>query len=182
MRATVRIGVSFALLFVTVKMIFFWTGISQYNVVPAVLINILLLLLAVAVGLYVSKRKDNSGSALSDIKNGMTSGVPYAILVSVFLYFYYDTIDPGFNAHQIAEAQIGIERILENPIELQGVRESNAEFELLSKEEIYEKLKSGPEGFYNPTATMTVSMLAMLLLTTMYSIFITVIYRKIVFR
>lgn len=183
MRPTVLSGLSFALLWITIKMIFFWSGAYLYNVVPTVLINMFLLLMAIAVGLYYQKRnEDERGNALQDIKNGLTAGVPYAVIVSVFIYFYYSSIDLGFNQHQISDAHMGIQKLLESPADLEGVRASNAEFEVMTKEEIFEKLKEGPEGFYKPSSTMTLSMLAMLLLATLNSIVITVIYRKIVFK
>ena len=104
------------------------------------------------------------------------------MIVSIFIYYYYSEIDPEFNKHQIAEAHMGIKKELDKPNGLEKARAQNAEFEILSKEEIYEKLKTGPEGFYKASSTMTLSMLALLLLATLNSIFITVIYRKIVFR
>jgi hypothetical protein len=183
MRVTVKTGVIFAGVWILAKMIFFWTGMVGYNVVPAVLLNMLFVLASIAVGLYLHKRKATDDSnALSDIKNGMTAGVPYAMIVSVFIYFYYSDIDPGFNQHQIAEAHMGVKKELEKPGGLEKARESNPEFELLSKEQIYEKLKSGPAGFYKASSTMTLSMLALLLLATLNSIFVTVIYRRVVFK
>ena len=100
----------------------------------------------------------------------------------MFIYFYYNSIDPGYNQHQLSEAYTEIQKLLDTPEGLQQVRNSNPEFEVLTKEEIYDKLKQGPEGFYNPTSTMTLSMLGLLVLGTMNSIFIAVIYRKVVFR
>jgi hypothetical protein len=164
-------------------MLFFWTGATGFNIVPSVLLNMLCVLLSIAVGLFLHKRKETEASnALNDIKNGLTAGVPYAMIVSIFIYFYYSEIDPEFNKHQIAEAHMGIKKELDKPNGLEKARAQNAEFEILSKEEIYEKLKIGPEGFYKASSTMTLSMLALLLLATLNSIFITVIYRKIVFR
>lgn len=164
-------------------MIFFWTGAVGYNVVPSVLINMFCLLASIAIGLYLQKRQDQgAGNALNDIKNGLSAGLPYALIVSVFIYFYYSEIDPGFNEHQIAEAQAGIEKVIADPDQLAEVKESNADFEVMTDEEIFEEMMQGPRSFYKPTAVMTVSMLAMLLLGTLNSIFITIIYRKIVFR
>lgn len=183
MKVTIKIGILFALIWMIIKMGLFFTGAFAYNVVPAVMINILCLLLAISVGLYKQKRADTEGgNALRDIKNAMSAGVPYAVLVSIFIFFYYSKIDPGFNEHQIAEAEVGIQKMLDNPDDFAEVKKSNAEFEVMTKEDIYDKLIQGPRGFYSPTSTMTVSMLAMLLLTTMNSIFITIVYRKIVFK
>lgn len=183
MRVTVKAGLGFALLWILIKMVFFWTGSLNYNIVPAVLLNMLCLIAAIGVGLYLHKRKETEvGNALNDIKNAMTAAVPYILVVSVFIYFYYNNIDPEYNQHQLSEAYTEIQKLLDTPEGLQQVRNSNPEFEVLTKEEIYDKLKQGPEGFYNPTSTMTLSMLGLLVLGTMNSIFIAVIYRKVVFR
>lgn len=183
MRVTVLSGLSFALLWITIKMVFFWTGITDYNVVPAALLNMLFLLLAISIGLYIHKRRESeSGNALLDIKNAMTAGVPYIVVVSLFIYFYYSSIDPAFNEHQINEALTTIQKDLDNPEGLKAYRAQNPDFEVMTKEEIFESVKSGPETFYNPKATATITLLAMLLLATLNSILIAVIYRKIVFR
>jgi hypothetical protein len=183
MRVTVLTGLTFALLWITVKMIFFWTGALGTNIKPAVLLNMLFLLSAIAVGLYLHKRQEKEpGNALLDIKNAMTAGVPYLVTVALFIYFYYGSIDPEFNQHQISEALTGIQKELDSPEGLANYRESNAEFEVMTKEEIFESIRTGPETFYSAKATAIIALLAMLLLATLNSILVAVIYRKIVFR
>jgi len=183
MKTTVRTGLVFALVWILFKMILLWTGAFRYDIVPPVLFNMLCLLLAISVGLYLHKRQEGTkGSALTDIKNGLSAGMPYAIIVSVFIYLYYDKIDPEFNGHQIAEAHQGIMEMLDDPESLEKLREDNAEFEVKTKKEIFESLKQGPANFYNAGSTMTLSLLSMLILGTLNSIFVTVIYRKVVFR
>lgn len=183
MRITVRIGLLFALIWITLKMIFLWGEFFKYDIVPAVMLNMLCLLLAVAVGLYLHKKEEKEyGNALNDIKNGLSAAMPYALVVGVFIYFYYSKIDPDYNAHQIADAKYEIQKLVDNPETLAEVKASNEEFEVKTKEEIYGELVKGPESFYNPTSTMTISLLAMLLLGTLNSIFVTVIYRKTIFR
>ena len=155
----------------------------EYNVVPSVMINIFMLLASIAVGLYLQKRRAlSSSNALQDIKNGMTAGVPYIVIVCLFLFTYYNKIDPGFNEHQIAEAHAGIQKLMDSPDGFKELQDSNAEFEVMSREEIFENLKKGPEGFYSAKATTVVALLAMLLLATLNSIFITIVMRKVVFK
>lgn len=183
MKITVKVGLLFALLWILVKMVFYWTGIVGMNVVPSVLLNMLFILLAISLGLYFHKLKQTEyTNALGDIKNGMTTGVPYAMVVSVFIYFYYSKIDPEFNRHQKAEWEVAISKKLDEKGGLESAREQNPEFEVMSKEEIITKMKTGYESFYNPVSTMTLSMLALLLLATLNSIFVTVILRRIVFK
>ena len=201
MKVTVKMGVLFAAIWIASKMIFFITGITAKEIVPSVLLNILCMLLAISFGLYLQKRKDtkknheantsdniavstemSETTMLSDIKSGLTAGVPYALIVSIFMFFYYDTIDPDFNRHQIAEAEMGIQKMLDNPKELKSLRAENGDFEVMTKEEIYNSMVQGPQNFYNAKSTAIVSMLALLMLATLNSILVTIIYRKIVFK
>ncbi len=176
-------GLLFAAIWIASKMIFFITGVTEKEIVPSVLLNILFMLLAISFGLYYQKMKNTEESTmLSDIKNGLTAGVPYAIIVSIFIFFYYDTIDPDFNRHQIAEAEMGIQKMLDDPNELKTLRAENGDFEVMTKDEIYNSMIQGPQNFYNPKSTAIVSMLALLMLATLNSIFVTIIYRKIVFK
>lgn len=183
MRVTVLSGLSFALLFMLVKMLAFWTGIFAYDIVPLVFINMLFVLLSVAVGLYLDfKQTGSDRNLLLDIKNGMTAAFPYTLAVSVFLYVYYANIDPGFNKHQIAEAHLSIEQIVNDPERFAELKKSNEAFEVMSKEEIAKELKNGPENFYSPKSTMTITLLALLIWGTLNSILVTLIYRKFIFR
>ncbi|NRA10624.1 MAG: DUF4199 domain-containing protein [Crocinitomicaceae bacterium] len=183
MKITVKVGLIFAGLWILTKMIFFWSGALKYNVVPSVLLNMLFVLLAIAIGLYLHKLKQTDyTNALGDIKSGMTAGVPYAFIVSIFIYFYYEKIDPGFNEHQIAEREYALIKKLDEPDGLRKIQSANPELEVFSREEIIAKANDSNKGFYNAGSTMTLSMLALLLLATLYSIFVTVIMRRIIFR
>ncbi len=187
MRITVKVGILIAALWILIKMIFFYNSWNTREMLPIlVMINILGILLAISIGLYLQKKKDREeavdGNALRDIKSGMTAGVPYTIIVGVFLYFYYTNIDPEYNQRQIAEAEVQILQSLDSQKGLQEIRESNQKYEVMGKKEIYEEMRQGPRNLYNAKFTMTVSLLAMLLLTTVNSILITIIYRRLIFR
>jgi hypothetical protein len=175
MKITVKTGVIAALIWIALRMLIFAFDLFPYNVVPSVMLNILGVLLSIAIGLLLQKRSSTEDSnALNDIKNGMSAGVPYTVIVSVFLYFYYGKIDLDFNKHQLSE--------MSDPEKLRQIKDSNEEFEVMTKEEIYDSIIEGPRAFYSPGSTMAISMLSLLLLTTLNSIFVTVIYRRIVFR
>lgn len=183
MRVTVLTGLTFGLVWIVFKMVAHWGGFFGYDPTPAILFNMLCLLLSISIGLYLHKKQEKEyGNALNDIKNGLTAGMPYIMLVSVFIYFYYSSIDPDYNAHQIAEAETEIMKMLNDPQGLEDIKKSNPEFEVQTKEEIFESLRQGPRSFYNPTSTMTLSLLGLLVLGTMNSIFITIIYRRLIFR
>ncbi|MFK7783847.1 MAG: DUF4199 domain-containing protein [Crocinitomicaceae bacterium] len=184
MKITVKIGLIFAAVWISLKMILFSTqsGAERYDLTLPIMANILCLLLAISVGLYLHKRKETEyTNALGDIKNALTAGVPYIVIVSVFIYFYYTKIDPEFNRHQQAEAAMQLEKMLDDPKELQALRDSNAEFEVMTVEELRESLTDNQQAMYSAQAVTTVSLLGMLILATFNSIFVTIVYRKLVF-
>ena len=185
MKIAVKVGLLFALAWIILKLILFATlsGEMRYNVQPAILTNILFLLLAITIGLYLQKRNSTEEtSALGDIKNAMSAGVPYTIIVSLFIFTYYSKIDPGYIKHQIAERSMAMEKELDDPAQLKKINASNEDFEVMTKEEILEKGKDNLKATFSAGATMTLSMLGMLVLSTINSIFVTVVYRRIVFK
>lgn len=185
MKKPVLIGILFAVGWILVKLIFFLslTGEMRYNIIPSVMINILFLLLAIFCSLYFQKRFNmNDTSVLTDIKNAMSSALPYTIIVSVFIYFYYGSIDPEFNRYQIAQAENHIEAQLNDKDRLRKLKQSNENFKFMQKEEIKIQMMQGPISNYAPGPTMSLSLLAMLLLSTTYSIFVTLIMRKVIFK
>lgn len=183
MRITVKTGIITALSWIAIKMIVFYSGLLENNIVPLVMLNILGVLIAVAVGLFLHKRKSEEDSnTLSDIKNGMTSGVLYALIISIFLYFYYSKIDPGYNARQINKFETALRKDLNDPIKFKQIKDSNVDFENKEKEEIFDTLVQGPHAFFKAGSTMVISMLSMLLLATINSIFVSAVYRRFIFR
>lgn len=186
MKTTLKTGLIFAFAWMLLRYLFYVTGIfgeQQNEMLPAILLNILFVLLSVSFGLYLHKKNNPTPtSALQDIKDGMSAGVPYTVLVSAFIYVFYAFINPDYNKHQIAEANYGIQQMLDDPEKLAKLKNENADYEVKTKEEIYKNMIQGPKSFYNPQASMIVSLLALLLLSTVNSIFVTVVFRKLIFR
>jgi hypothetical protein len=183
MRITFKIGAFVAVAWMLVKMIFHVLGFTEY-IQPMVFINMFFLLVAVAVGLYLHKKQEGftQGNALSDIKASMQAGIPYAALVSLFIYFYYNNINPDFVKHRVAEAEMTIQNALNDPKQFEQIRAEQEAFEVMTKEAIQAELVKGPRSFYSAGATAIIGLLGLTLLATLYSIFVTVIFRKVVLR
>jgi len=180
LNSPVRIGVALALLFAVVKMGFYLYEPMPVSVSPAVMTNIFLLLSAVFLALYQAKKMESEESnALNDIKIGMKAGLPYTVLVAGFLYLFYAQINPEYNRHQIAEASVVIEKMVNDPKELARLKELNADFEIKTKEEIQQTLMKNPKSMFSAGATSTLALLGMLLLSTLYSILVAIIFRTL---
>jgi hypothetical protein len=182
MNNTVKIGVGFALSWCIIKYAYFLYD-PLADIKPMVMINILFMLSSIAVGLYYHKRNDAEGSnALLDIKNAMKAGFPYTLVVCVFLYFYYAKINPEYNQRQLSDMKYEMKKVLDDPVKFEELKKSNEGFEVKTEEEIFAEMSKSSEAFYSARSITTISMLAMLILSILYSILVTVVYRRIVFR
>ena len=184
MRITTKIGILLAFGWILIKLSIFGMGISsEESLKPSLFINMFLLILAITIGLYLQKRKDTEdGNVLRDIKNGLSAGVPYAIIVSVFIYFYYSKIDADFTKHKIAESTMELKKVMEDPIKLKKLKDSNPDFEVMTEKQITKVVIKNSQSAFNPKSTAIMALSAMLLYSALNSIFISIIFRKIVFR
>jgi len=184
MRITLKFGLLGAIVWIIVKMIFFIVGISETTIIPLVLLNMFFMLVSIAFGVYLHKKAEGfkQGNALSDIKAGMTTGVPYALVVSVFMYFFYEKINPDFIDQQIKKTEKELKKKLDNPKEFQKLRASNEDFEVKTKEQIHDSIMEFQHSMYSAKFTSVLGLLGMTFLATIYSIFVTIIYRRVLFR
>jgi hypothetical protein len=137
-----------------------------------------LLTAAIAFSLYQVKRKEVESNLLNDIKNGMLAGVPYTLIVSVFLYFYYEKIYPEFNDKKIQE----IELRLKDQKVIKEIQTSNPAMENKNPEEIKRDVMANTRSMYSAKFTMIITLLALMVYSTLNSMVIAIIYRRVVFR
>ena len=178
MKLPLKVGLLAAATWISIKLAAFYLSLSLDDLRPFVFINMFILTASIAVALYLVKRKETENNLLNDVKNGMLAGVPYAVIVSVFLYFYYQKIYPAFNEGKMNE----ISMKLSKPQTIKEIQRENPEMENKSVEEIKRDILAKTKMVYNPQFTMLVSMLSLLLYATLNSIVITLIFRRIVFR
>lgn len=184
MKVTIKTALICAIVWIVFKLLGYQLGwnIPDYTSL-FVMANILCLLASVSIGLYLQKRKgEEDDNMLTDIKNGMTAGVIYSLVVAGFLYFYYEKIDPEYNQKMIAEREMYFKTVVDDPIKLKEIKASNQTLEVMTKEEIIEEFRKTPQMLFSGSFMMTFGVLSMLMLSTLYSILVTVIYRKVLFR
>jgi hypothetical protein len=183
-----RPAIKFALLFsgawIALKLILLALDVFQDDVVKPGLINNLFLLLAVSLGLYFEKRNEGfgTGTPLTDIKRALSAGAPYVLIVSVFMYFYYDTINPSFIENRVTERMDIIYSEMESEAYLDTLRVHNPEFRVMTKEEITRDIKTDTESALSPNTLFVFSLLGLMVMALTYAIFITLIFRKILLR
>src|SRR5690554_4738398 len=183
-----RPAIKFALLFsgawIAIKLILLAIGVFQEDVVKPGLINNLFLLLAISFGLYFEKQKEGfgTGTPLSDIKNALSAGAPYVLIVFVFMYFYYVTINPSFIDNRVTERMDIIYNESQEEAYMDTLRLHNPEFRVMTDEEVIRDIKSDTESALSARTLFVFSLLGLMVMALTYSIFLTVIFRKILLR
>lgn len=158
--------------------------IFQENIQTTGMLNNFLLLTAMGLGLYLEKKREGieNGTAMSDIKNALRAGAPYVLIVSAFMYFYYDTIHPEFVDNQVEQRMDMIYADMERPSYVDSLKMHNSEFQVLTDEEILRKAKIEIESNLAPKSMFTFSLLGLLVLAVSYAILLTLIFRKLLFK
>ncbi|MBI2259973.1 MAG: DUF4199 family protein [Flavobacteriia bacterium] len=184
MKITIKIALFCSFVWIIVKWSYHLILPETLNLNFTIFANMLLLTVAVSLGLYKQKKMEgfSSGNLLSDIKNGLTSGVVYALIVSLFILLYYSTINPQLNERQIEESTMMIYKAVNDPKYLEDLKKTQESFEVMNKKQITEELLKGPKNFYNAKATFVISLLSLVLFSTLLSIIISIIYRKILIK
>jgi len=168
-------GLVFGSTWIALKMLAF--ALNEIQIF--VLLNMAFLTAAIALFMYRKKRSGTSESnILTDIKAGLSVGLPYTLIVSFFLFFYYRDIYPEFNQKKRA----AYEQKMDSPAEIAAIRKGNSALENKSDAEIVEMARKNTAMMYDPQFTLSVSLLALLVYGTLNSLLIAVIYRRVVFR
>lgn len=185
MRPALKIALLFAGGWIVIKLAFFYLEISQDSIVIPGLINNLFLLMAVSLGMLFEKKKEGfgKGDPLADIKKGLTAGAPYVLIVAAFMYYYYDTVNPSFIENRIEQRMDNFYVEMEsNPDFIETMREQNPKFKTSTKEDILKSVKLDLHNNQSPFTMFIFSLLGLIIMGLSYSILVTLIFHKILFR
>jgi tetratricopeptide (TPR) repeat protein len=143
---------------------------------------------------YIEKAKtlqktNRFREAISTLEKAATinNNLPEAYILMGECYEKLHESDLAIQAYEQAlmydpENEIAIEKMVNDPIALEKFKSQQADAEVMTKEQIEKKLKQSNKQGASAGFTATLSTLALLILATLYSLLVTIIYRRIVFR
>jgi hypothetical protein len=177
MKFPIKVGLTCAAIWIGLKLFAWSLSYSLNDIKPFVFVNMFLLTASITYTLYFVKLNEEDSNLLNDIKNGMLAGMPYSVIVSVFMYFFYERIYPEFNQHKIEL----IEKKLNEPNAIKDIQKNNPEMQNDTPKEVrYEVIKKS-KMIYSSKFNMLVSLLSLVLYTTINAIVISIIFRTVVF-
>jgi hypothetical protein len=178
MKPAVKVGLIGATVFILIKLSCYFLEISLDNIIPFGLINMFLLLACISIAIFIEKIRGNQLNFLDDVKTGMSAGIPYGIIVSVFLLIYYKNIYPEFSENKLESLKIEMQK----SEYFDNYREKNEDLRNKSDEEIREQEIEKTKLFTDANSVFLMNLLATTLLATLNSIIVTIIMRRVIFR
>ena len=184
MKKTYLIGFIFGILWCGVKFLSYLLNWDSWETLSTfVMLNMLFGTFSVIVALLiVNNKQDLDRNLLMDVKSGMSSGLVYTLVVSFFIYMYYDKINPAYNQSQINKRKIELTKHFLATKNVEAYRNNKPEWKSLNKKELLEEDAKAMAHFISPKRTMIFSLSGLLLWTTLNSIVISLIFRRFLFR
>ena len=177
MDTTKKIALTFALIWIIIKMILFNMGLSLSLFNYTVMINVFFLLVVIFMTLHYYKNKTNKEDStfLGDFKEAMKGGAIYSFVIVVFIFIYFTFIDTNFVESKMADIQT-------MSIDFEELRESKPEFKLKSNEDIISELKATQKAIFSPFLSTTIVLTGMMMATFIYSMLGSIFFRKVLSR
>tara|TARA_Y100001934_G_C12027161_1_gene619604 strand:+ start:122 stop:715 length:594 start_codon:yes stop_codon:yes gene_type:complete len=174
------VGSSIYIAFELLLVIIGWNH-HHYAHVASFAFNSLCLLIIVAYSILTAynKIKHTSPSLIEDIKNGLKTSSIYAIIISVFIFSYYQWIDPSYpeiKKQQLLELTIQKEM---SKIADEKMKENPDLYYNKSKEDLIEMQQDNIIDIMEPSKVFPITLFSLLMLGMVFSFLITALNRAV---
>lgn len=193
--------VGFGLIWIIIKLSFFFSGNSEQGFYAGGITNILFILLICFWSLKMKydslvtisiegatengverKMLPQDSNFLDDVKTSMKAAGKYILIVAAFVFIYYSLIDMEYSSRiidtrvELAKEQTATEeswqKVLENSPQLQN----------FSKEEYVQKVRESAEQWTSPGRQTSLTLFGLFLLALFYSPLLVILFRKLLYR
>lgn len=172
------VGIVFGLIWALVKGVMIVID-PMMNPTPAIYANIFLLMLAIGFGLWNYLKENPDVAYLDKVKSGMKTGVSYMLVVSLAMALFYGVWNSNYFTTKIAESDKALVEMLQDEEKVLEIREARKDLKDADLAKIESELKKAPRSFFNTQSHVTISVLGMLLLATLYSLLIPVALKSL---
>lgn len=184
MKTTVKAGIFFALLWIIAVLAAFLAGYSVDFFLISELLSLLLLVVGIFVGLYLTKKENNfeKVNALEDFKLAMQSGIVYTIIVTGFVYLYHNQIDTSVKESFINQRLEALYEQYPDEASFKELQAENDTWATFSYDDFIENQEDQTRSFIGPFFTSFFHLMVLFMFSLFYSFFVTIIMRKVVLR
>lgn len=184
MKKALAFTYTLAMIWSIIKIVFYLRDDAEMGFNVGVMANILFVLLVIVITLWFKYKEVKliDSSLISDIKDGLRKAMVYLILVSGMMVLYYGVLDKDFLQGR-ANARIEMER--ENAMTNEAFEEwkkSDDTLEDISLEQYMSNFEDGIRENYRIKTIVPGALLLMLILSIVYSLLVSLLFRKVLLK
>lgn len=177
--------ISFALIWIVVKMGFFFTGNADEGLVIMVFLNLLLILLVEFFALRFKYKTITltDSNFLDDVKSCLRSASTYVIVIVLFSVVYYNFLHPEFYADRVTDAITHAEEQAADPVFFEElVRRDTTMPEGTTPAQYVENVREVAQRGASWWFISGASLMLLMIVSIFNSVFITLLFRKVLLK
>jgi len=184
MKPSVKIALICTVISAAISLLFFYTGYSFLGYKAEPFISLFLLLVSIAGGVFMFKQNENFAerSFLEDIKKAMQGGIMFTLLASGFIYIYHSKIDTSIIDEKVEAFIATVKKNVPDEKTYFELQKNDPTWKDKSYLDYMENQEDSARGFISAWSFSIIHTIVGMLLTVFFSIFVTVILRKVVLR
>lgn len=176
MKLSIRLALLFAGIYMLLELVLLFTGVSlnHNSIVWSMGGNTLCLLLAVALSILIHFNRNKHGglSMIVDIKTGLTTSAIYALVIALFLTFYYTVLNPDYPETRKRQ-MVELMQTKESEKALEKEMQDHPEKYIgMSLEDVQEMNIDNAEHILSTKTVFPITLFVLLLLGMIYSFFV----------
>jgi len=185
MKTSVKAGILFSLIWIIIVLVAFLAGYSVDFFLISELLSLLLLVGAIFVGLFLTKKENGyeKVNALEDFKVAMQSGIVYTIIVTGFVYVYHNQIDPSIKESFINQRITALHEEYPDEVTYQeNLQSKDLKWQDFSYDDFIENQEDQTRSFIGPFFTSFFHLMVLFMFSLFYSFFVMLVLRKVILR
>ncbi len=184
MKKARSIALTLALIWILVKLVFFFLGRSSFGYEVGVLVNMLFILITIAATLWFKYKEVTLADStfLDDLKDGMKHAGMYIIIVLAFTFLFLKVIEPDFLESKVREGVQAMTEHLEIPGNFEKIKAESPAPDTVTKEYIIERTEETRRQLLSVGVTMSLSLFALFAVSMLYAVLTTLLFRKVLLK
>ncbi len=184
MKPSVKIAIVCSVISIGFTLAFFYAGKFQQGYEVGPFIKLFLLLAAISGGVFIVKKNENfrERSFLEDFKYAMQGGIIFTILVSLFVYYYHTNMDTSIIDSKVTALMKNSDKNVPDEATYKILQRDDVTWQDKTFMDYKENQEDQFRSMVSAEAFALVHVLVGMLLTLFFSVFVTLILRKVVLR
>lgn len=184
MKPSIKIAFVCSILSIGFTLAFYFAGKFQQGYEAGPFLNLFLLLASISGGVFIVKKKENfiDRSFLEDIKYAMQGGIMFTIFVSLFVYYYHSSLDTSIIDTKVAALMEMSDKNVPDEVTYKEFQKTDKTWQDKTFMDYKENQEDQFRSMVSAEAFALVHVVVGMLLTLFFSIFVTLILRKVVLR